>query len=809
MNRHDLNFGSIGRKQTSSTTSFGVLTLLTLGLGFAMLAASAPRAQAQVITQIVPASGPTTGGNVVRLLGSGFTANTSVWIWANQVGASKLVSANELDVVVPPHSTPGAVDVVATFASGSSYRAGNGYTYAAAAPKTTPTLSESATGLKFGNVTVGKTATQVLTVKSCGTAPTVISSVAMTGSAYSIIGGSLNGVALSGIVYPVTLPVGAQATITFQFKPTANGAAAGAFTIYSNSSSGSALSASLSGVGVPVVAAIPHLTITPTSSSLGSVTVGKVATQTITLTSSGTAPLTVTSAAVSGAGYSVSGLAFPATLAAGQKASLVVQFKPASAGAVAGKVSIASSDPAGAAVASLSGTGVAPVPTAQGTPLSACADLTTSGAYYLSQNVTSAGTCFFIDADNISLNLNGYSITYATGGGAQPTPGVVLTDPWYTTLAKPGSTYTHSNFEIYGGSITESKSGAPRSAAIWVGQSSGIAFPKVHDLTLTTYTQDSSPIFGDISDSGWQIYNNKIYYSSTTTSSRYAFYGVAIWIGNQEQQPGPYNDLIYNNFIYAAPQGGIRDTHQNAKIYNNDITFNSLYTNDFCVDAPADAQQVYSNVCHPTSGRGIHTNANNVWIHDNVITVQELKQNAEYGGCELGGAYGIQVEFDNSFTSAAPTGVQVANNQINAAAGDCNAVGIRMTSMTATGSAAFTSNVITTSNKSGSGLDYGFSFSDDVAGANRILFTANTFQSQYAFVTVDWDGANVVVPAGQTWKGSPKYSVDNENGYLDQAEQGPTFTQALTLGDTVPGTVYCGQYAAGMVLVGTNSSKCN
>ncbi len=668
------------------------------------------------------------------------------------------------------------------------------------------TLTESASSLQFGNVTVGKAGTQTLTLKSSGTAPVIISSFSMSGTGYSIIGGSIAGVALSGVTLPVSLNPGVTATVTIQFSPAKAGAAAGNFSVGSDSSTGSNLSATLGGTGVAVVTT-PHLTITPASLNLGSVTVGQAAAQTLTLTSSGTAPVVVNSAALSGAGYSLSGMSFPTTLAVGQKASLTVQFKPASAGAAAGKVVLASNDPSGSALATLSATGVAS--SAQGTPLSGCGDLTTSGAYYLTQDVSSGASCFFIDADNISLNLNGYTINYASAGGNNPTPAIVLTDPWYTGVAKPGSTYAHGNFEVYGGSITESKSGAPRSSTIWIGQSGDIAAPKVHDLTLTTYTTDSSPIIGDISDSGWQIYNNKIYYSSTTTSSRYAFYGDAIWIGNQEQAPGPYTDLIYNNFIYAAPQGGIRDTHQNAKIYSNDISFNSLYTNDFCIDSPADGQQIYSNVCHPTSGRGIHTNANNVWVHDNVITVKELKQNAEYGGCELGGAYGVQVEFDNSFTAASPTGVQVANNQIQAIAGDCNAVGLRLTSMTTTGSVTYTSNSITTSNAGGSGLDYGFSFSADEEGPNRFLFISNTFQSQHAYVTVDWDGANVVLAAGQTWKGSPDYAIDNENGYLDQADSGPTFQQGLTLGDTVPGAVFCGPYAAGVNMVGTASHKCN
>ena len=39
-------------------------------------------------------------------------------------------------------------------------------------------------------------------------------------------------------------------------------------------------------------------------------------------------------------------------------------------------------------------------------------------------------------------------------------------------------------------------------------------------------------------------------------------------------------------------------------------------------------------------------NASHVTISNNTINVIELPQDAEYGGCEGGGTYGVQVEFD-------------------------------------------------------------------------------------------------------------------------------------------------------------------
>ena len=389
---------------------------------------------------------------------------------------------------------------------------------------------------------------------------------------------------------------------------------------------------------------------------------------------------------------------------------------------------------------------------------------------------------------------------------------MLLADNWYSGygISRTGTTMNHGNFEIYNGSITESQSGPAKSPAIWVGQSNNISpAPRIHDLTLTTYTTDSSPIFGTVSAGGWQIFNNKIYYSATAITNRSEFLGYAIWIGDQEQDPASSIDDIHNNTILAAPQGGIRDTHQNAQIHNNDINFNSTYTNDFCVDAPADAQEVHNNTCHPRSGRGIHTNANNVFIHNNSITVQELAQNREYGGCELRGAFGIQVEFDTSFLSLPPRGVRVANNTINAVAAACDASGIRITSMTPIGGVTFANNQVTTSNQGSGGLDYALSYSDTIDGGVSLRFSGNTFQSDHAFITADWDGANVYIDGGQTWNGSPQYSIDDENGYYLQSQSGPTFWQAINVQDYIAGKIHCGPYAAGPVRAGSNSTTCN
>lgn len=48
-------------------------------------------------------------------------------------------------------------------------------------------------------------------------------------------------------------------------------------------------------------------------------------------------------------------------------------------------------------------------------PITSCQILDTAGAYTLQNDVSSAGTCFSIQADHITLDLSGHTVTYGTG----------------------------------------------------------------------------------------------------------------------------------------------------------------------------------------------------------------------------------------------------------------------------------------------------------------------------------------------------------------------------------------------------------
>ena len=83
------------------------------------------------------------------------------------------------------------------------------------------------------------------------------------------------------------------------------------------------------------------LAVSPSTLSFGNVAVGSNSSLTGTLSATN-ADVVVSSAAWSGSGYSVSGITFPVTVAAGKSTGYTVTFTPPAAGSSSGSISFAS-----------------------------------------------------------------------------------------------------------------------------------------------------------------------------------------------------------------------------------------------------------------------------------------------------------------------------------------------------------------------------------------------------------------------------------------------------------------------------------
>jgi hypothetical protein len=203
-------------------------------------------------------------------------------------------------------------------------------------------ISVSPTSIPFGNVNVGASASQTVTVTNGGNAALSISNIAASGAGYSVSGFSL----------PVSIAAGQTSSFSVNYSPSGAGGTTGSVTLTSNATV-PVVTISTSGTGIQ-----SGISATPSSVNFNSVVIGSPNSQTIQLSNPGTASLTVSQANVSGAGYSISGLSLPATIAAGGSTTFNVTFAPGSAATISGSISLVNTSSSTPYSISLTGTGV-------------------------------------------------------------------------------------------------------------------------------------------------------------------------------------------------------------------------------------------------------------------------------------------------------------------------------------------------------------------------------------------------------------------------------------------------------------------
>ena len=284
------------------------------------------------LTQAVPAAAAT------------LTINpSSLWTGYVPVGQSTTLSATLAN------SGPEIVTISAAVASNVAYAVispsfplqltGGSGSLGGATPVATvvakpPTVS-------FGKVPMGSSVNVYETLTNSGTIPLVIPTLSILGA----------GLSVRDFPAPVTLTPGGSITFKLSFTPFFNGAVAGKLTVFSNANK---LIIPISGNA----AANGTLAISPPSANLGSVAVGSSKTMTASLSAAGSS-VTVSSASTTSSEFTITGIALPVTIPAGQSVPITLRFAPTSSGAATGTISFASNAANSPASELLTGTGSA------------------------------------------------------------------------------------------------------------------------------------------------------------------------------------------------------------------------------------------------------------------------------------------------------------------------------------------------------------------------------------------------------------------------------------------------------------------
>jgi hypothetical protein len=407
----------------------GQLTTNPTSLGFG----SVQVGSSQTLTETLTNSGGTSVTiSAASATGSGFTASgLSLPI---TLGAGQSVS---LSVTFSPTSGGSVSGNLAITSNASN----PGLNVALSGTGTTPgQLSPSPSSVAFGSVNVGSSQTNSVTLSNTGGTDITVNQATLSGAGFST----------SNLSTPLTLHAGNSASLSVTFAPTGGGNFTGKVTFTTNSSSDVVLP--ISGTGV----APGQLTANPTSLAFGSVQVGNSSSKSETLTNTGGTAVTISQGNVSGAGFSVSGLSVPVTLAANQSVSFTVSFAPTTAAAASGTLAIVS-DAAGSPLnIALSGTGLAPGSLAANPSSASFGNVTvgnnkavsvavtnTGGVAVTVSSAAASGSGFNFTGPTLPLTLNaGQSIAFSaifapTAAGAASGTLTINSDASNATLSVP------------------------------------------------------------------------------------------------------------------------------------------------------------------------------------------------------------------------------------------------------------------------------------------------------------------------------------------------------------------------------------
>jgi hypothetical protein len=209
----------------------------------------------------------------------------------------------------------------------------------------------SPTAVNFGNVAVGKQASQAVSVSNTGNTALNITQVTLSNSQFSV----------AGMTTPMALAVGQSGSFSVTVKPASAGTVSGTLTAQGDSGSAPVIV----NLSATAVNSQPQLSVGFAAINFATISLGLKSTYNLVLNNIGSADLNISLITVNGTEFSISGVSTPKTISAGQSAQAVVTFSPTVAGSATGSISITSNDPVNPTLlVSLAGTGTT-TPTGQ------------------------------------------------------------------------------------------------------------------------------------------------------------------------------------------------------------------------------------------------------------------------------------------------------------------------------------------------------------------------------------------------------------------------------------------------------------
>jgi hypothetical protein len=239
--------------------------------------------------------------------------------------------------------------------------------------------------------------------------------------------------------------------------------------------------------------------------------------------------------------------------------------------------------------------------------------------YILTQDIVAPGTAFTITATNVTLNLNGRTVTYANSASSGPVYGVNVT------------AHGLRNVAIVNGTIRQGNSATATDATRrgWHGINIGPDVPdlKIAGMKIEYRTPETFGINVPWGRDG-KIHHNDLHDTGSFIINRHQL------IAAIKANRAPRME-IHHNRIVRARQAGI-DAGPGAVVHNNEINIDSHSTNSYGVVLyDVDGFTVYNNTIkgageHPI-GIGMVAGSRNGKVYGNRVEVQNTRGSTEYG----------------------------------------------------------------------------------------------------------------------------------------------------------------------------------
>jgi hypothetical protein len=357
--------------------------------------------------------------------------------------------------------------------------------------------------------------------------------------------------------------------------------------------------------------------------------------------------------------------------------------------------------------------------------------ITSSGRYFLNEDLTSSAIGIAVLADNVDINLNGRTLTYGATPSGTGVPSVgeygVLAcntgnlasenlDASYATngfcrsggisarnvtiengniVQSPNASQFHDPSNCPGSGVAGGCAHHHESAASDIISAQYTSGLTVSHVTMTWQNADSDGIHmaWQLAGPGHRLECNAFHDKVTEINNRAYQRGTPI--SGQNDRLADHGDVVRYNSLTGSPQSGIVIEAPRSDISFNDINqgyyqfppFTNqgrMYSNDYAIGACVRGGTIAYNYIHSVSGRGIGCifggDMAGMKVHHNYVKTIEQDANAEYGpnGAKPGAPWigGCEINGGRGFESKESPNIQIYSNTFILSANRCGAAAL-------------------------------------------------------------------------------------------------------------------------------------